>query len=209
MIWVGTDDGNVQVTRDGGKTWRNTSQNLRGIAPFAWISTIEASPHDGGTAFVAASHWQTGDYTPYVYMTRDYGASWTLITANLPLARLGARGAPGSQESQPALSRARSSASTRRGTGAAAGTTCATALSAAPVRDLLVHPRDNDLIIATHGRGLYILDDITPLQQLGPAMTAAVTLFDPMPAIDYVMWSRDGNLGQKVFSGDNPPSGAP
>jgi hypothetical protein len=81
-------------------------------------------------------------------------------------------------------------------------------LSAAPVRDLLIHPRDNALVIATHGRGLYVLDDLAPLQQLGTALASDVTLFDPKPAVRWVMWSSDGNLGQKVWSGKNPPTGA-
>jgi hypothetical protein len=79
-----------------------------------------------------------------------------------------------------------------------------------PVRDLQVHPRENDLIIATHGRGMYIMDDVTALQQLSPAMQAAApgTLFDVRPAIRWNFWNRDGNLGQKVWRGENPPEGA-
>jgi hypothetical protein len=76
------------------------------------------------------------------------------------------------------------------------------------VRDIRVHPRENDILLATHGRGLYILDDATPLQQLRPAMQGDVTLFDVRPAVRWGMWSRDGNLGQKKWSGENPPEGA-
>lgn len=207
LVWVGTDDGNVQVTRDGGRTWTNVASNLPGLPPNAWISTVDASPHDAGTAFVAASHWQTGDYTPYAYMTTDYGRTWRRITGNLP-----ARGWVHVVRQDPrnpdllflgtefgifaSWDRGGRWHSIRNG------------LSAAPVRDLWVHPRDNDLIIATHGRGLYILDDITPLQRLREALATDATVFDIRPATRWVMWSNDGNLGQKVWVGDNPPDGA-
>ena len=77
-----------------------------------------------------------------------------------------------------------------------------------PVRDIQIHPRDNDLIVATHGRGLYILDDITPLQKIGTAMSTDAQLFDIRPATRWTMWNKDGNLGQAVWSGPNPPAGA-
>ena len=207
VIWAGTDDGNVQVTRDGGKTWTNTVRNIKDLPPAAWVSTIDASPHAEGTAFVAASHWQTGDYTPYAYMTTDYGQTWTRISGNLP-----ARGWLHVVRQDP-----------RNPNLLYAGTefglfaswdqgkrwhNIRNGMSAAPVRDLLVHPRDNDLIVATHGRGLYILDDLGPLQQLPTAMASDVTLFDVEPATRWVTWSADGNLGQKLWSGENPPTGA-
>jgi len=207
VIWAGTDDGNVQVTRDGGKTWTNTARNLPGLPPNAWISTIDASPHDAATAFVAASHWQTGDYTPYAYMTTDYGQTWRRITGNLPgrgwvhVVRQDPRNANllylGTEFGIFASwDRGGRWHSLRNG------------LSAAPVRDLLVHARDNDLIIATHGRGIYILDDVTPLQRLGEAMAADAYVFDIRPATRWVMWSRDGSPGQKIWVGENPPNGA-
>ncbi|HEV8600578.1 MAG TPA: hypothetical protein VGQ69_14555 [Gemmatimonadales bacterium] len=207
VIWVGTDDGNIQVTRDGGGSWVNTVRNIRDLAPNSWVSTIDASPHDAGTALVAASHWQTGDYAPYLYLTRDYGQTWTRISGNLP-----ARGWAHVVRQDPrnpnllyagtefgifaSWNLGRQWHSLRNG------------LPAAPVRDLVIHPRDNDLIIATHGRGLYVLDDLTPLQQLSGALATELTLFEPPPALRYVMWSADGNLGQKVWRGENPPYGA-
>jgi photosystem II stability/assembly factor-like uncharacterized protein len=207
VIWAGSDDGNVQITRDGGRTWTNVVKNIPGLPPNAWISTIDASPHDAGTAFVAASHWQTGDYTPYAFMTTDYGQSWKRITGNLP-----ARGWVHVVRQDPrnpnllylgtefgifvSWDQGNRWHSLRNG------------IAAAPVRDLHVHPRDNDLIVATHGRGLYIMDDITPLQRLGEAATSDVYLFDIRPAVRWVMWSSDGNLGQKVWIGENPPYGA-
>ncbi|MGQ0703101.1 MAG: WD40/YVTN/BNR-like repeat-containing protein [Gemmatimonadales bacterium] len=207
VIWVGTDDGYIQVTRDGGTTWTNTVKNIRDLPPNAWISTIDASPHEAGTALVAASHWQTGDYTPYAYLTRDHGQTWTRIAGNLP-----ARGWVHVVRQDPKNPNLLYTG-TEFGIYASWNTgrqwhNLRNGISAAPVRDLLVHPRDNDLVIATHGRGLYILDDLTPLQQLGQAMTSELTLFDPRPAVRWVMWNSDANLGQKVWRGENPPFGA-
>lgn len=207
VIWVGTDDGNVQLTRDGGKSWTNVVKNIPGLAPGAWISTIDASWHDAGTAFVAASHWQTGDYAPYAYMTTDYGQTWKRITSNLP-----ARGwvhVVRQDPRNPNLLYLGTEfgifASWDRG---ARWQSLRNGIPAVPVRDLVVHPRDNDLIIATHGRGLFILDDLAPLQKLGDAMASEAYVFDPRPATRWVLWNSDGNLGDKVWKGENPPYGA-
>ncbi len=207
VIWAGSDDGNIQVTRDGGKTWTNTVRNIRDLPPAAWISTIDASPHAEGTAFVAASHWQTGDYTPYAYMTTDFGQSWTRISSNLP-----ARGwlhVVRQDPKNPNLLYA----GTEFGVFASWDQgkrwhNLRNGMSAAPVRDLLVHTRDNDLIVATHGRGLYVLDNLAVLQQLGAAMASDVTLFDPEPATRWVTWNLEANVGQKYFTAENPPNGA-
>lgn len=207
VIWAGSDDGNVQVTQDGGKTWTNVARNLPGLAPNAWISTIHASDHDAGTAYVAASHWQTNDYAPYAYVTRDYGRTWKRITSNLPargwvhvvrddpknanLLYLGTEFGP-----YVSFSGGERWYSLRLGIGAT------------PVRDLLVHSRDNELVIGTHGRGLFILDDLAPLQQLAQAMASNVYVFDVKPTARYVIWGNDANLGQKHYQGENPPYGA-
>ncbi len=207
VIWVGTDDGNIQITRNGGKSWTNVSAGLPGIAPFAWISTIDASPYDAGTAFVAASHWQTGDYRPYAFMTTDYGRTWKSISSNLP--QRGWVHVVRQDPRNPDLLFLGTEfgvyASWDRG---GRWHSIRNGIPAAPVRDIQVHPRDNDLIIATHGRGIFILDDITPLQQLRTAITANALLFDVRPATRWVMWRNDGNLGQKVWVGENPPDGA-
>jgi photosystem II stability/assembly factor-like uncharacterized protein len=207
VIWAGTDDGNIQVTRDGGKTWTNTVKNIRDLPQAAWISTIDASPHAEGTAFVAASHWQTGDYAPYAYMTTDFGQTWTRISGNLP-----ARGWVHVVRQDPRNPNLLY-AGTEFGVFASWDQgkrwhNIRNGMSAAPVRDLLVHPRDNDLIVATHGRGLYILDQLHVLQNLQAAMAGDVALFDVEPATRWVMWSADGNLGQKQWVGENPPGGA-
>jgi photosystem II stability/assembly factor-like uncharacterized protein len=209
VIWVGTDDGNVQVTRDGGKTWTNVVKNIPGLAPNAWIPTVEASPHEAGTAFVAADHHQDNDYTAYFFKTTDYGKTWTRLNLNLPPTKTGWPHVIRQDPKNAALLYAGTELGLWVSFDAGAHwTSLRQNLPPVPVRDIQVHPRDNDLIVATHGRGLYILDDITPLQNIGAALSSPAQLFDIRPATRWTVWNKDGNLGQAVWSGPNPPAGA-
>ncbi|MDQ6829862.1 MAG: hypothetical protein M3081_13465, partial [Gemmatimonadota bacterium] len=208
VIWVGTDDGNVQVTRDGGKTWSNVFRNVAGLKPNGWISAVEASHYDAGTAYVAVDHHQDDDYAPYAYMTTDFGRTWRRITGDLPLRAAWVhvvREDPRNRNLLYLGSEMGVWASWDRG---ARWVSLRGDLPVVQVRDIQIHPRENDILLATHGRGLYILDDATALQQLGPAMGSDVTLFDIRPAVRWSMWNRDGNLGQKRWAGQNPPDGA-
>jgi len=208
VIWVGTDDGNVQVTRDGGKTWANVFRNPPGLKPNAWISAVEASHFDAGTAYVAADHHQDDDYAPYAYMTTDYGKTWTRITGDLPAKAAWVHVVREDPKNRNLLYLGAEMgvwASWDRG---AHWTSLRGDLPVVQVRDIQIHPRDNDLLLATHGRGLYIMDDITALQQLEAAKGSDVAVFDVRPAVRWNMWSRDGNLGQKTWRGENPPQGA-
>jgi hypothetical protein len=209
VIWVGTDDGNVQVTRDGGKTWTNVIKNIQGLAPNAWIPTVEASPHEAGTAFVAADHHQDNDYTAYFFKTTDYGKTWTRLNLNLPPTKTGWPHVIRQDPKNAALLYAGTELGLWVSFDAGAHwTSLRQNLPPVPVRDIQIHPRDNDLIVATHGRGLYILDDITALQNIGAALSSPVQLFDIRPATRWTVWNKDGNLGQAVWSGPNPPAGA-
>lgn len=208
VIWTGSDDGLVHVTRDGGKSWSNVFVNVPGLKPNAWIPTVEASHFDAGTAYVAADHHQDDDYTPFFYMTTDYGKTWKSIRGDLPDQALWShviREDPRNRNILYAGTEAGIWATWDRG---AHWSSIRGRMPAAPVRDIQVHPRDNDLIAATHGRGLYILDDITPLQQLAAAQSEDAVLFDVRPAINWTSWNRDGNLGARTWAGENPPDGA-
>ena len=207
VIWVGSDDGNVQVTRDG-RTWSSVFANVPGLKANAWIPTVEASHSDIGTAYVAADHHQDDDYAPYLYMTTDFGKTWKKITGDLPAAAGWAhvvREDPRNHNLLYAGTEMGIWASWDRGTH---WHSLRGELPVTPVRDIQVHPRDNDLLLATHGRGLYILDDITYLQQRGSTDAADVLLFDVRRATRWNMWRRDGNLGQRKWAGENPPQGA-
>ena len=208
VIWVGTDDGNVQVTRDGGKTWSNVFTNVPGLKPNAWIPTVDASHSDAGTAYVAADHHQDDDYAPYAYMTTDYGKTWKRITGDIPTSAAWVhvvREDPRNRNLLYMGTEMGAWASWDRGVH---WSSLRGDLPIVPVRDIQVHPRDNDLLLATHGRGLYIMDDVSAIQNLSAAETADATLFDIRPAIRWSQWNRDGNLGQKKWTGENPPQGA-
>ncbi|HEY2908514.1 MAG TPA: hypothetical protein VGJ29_21585 [Vicinamibacterales bacterium] len=208
VIWVGTDDGNVQVTRDGGKTWTNTVKNIAGLAPNAWIPNLEASHVDAGTAYVPADHHQDDDYTAYFFKTTDYGKTWTRLNLG-----------PAKQTGwahvirEDPKNRSILYAGTELGLwvsfdGGGRWTSLRQNMPPVPVRDIQVHPRDNDLIVATHGRGVYILDDITPLQHIADAMKTDAQLFDIPSATRWTIWNKDGNLGDSVWRAPNPPNGA-
>ena len=207
LIWVGTDDGNVQLTRDGGRSWTNVIRNVQGLAPNAWISTVEASPSDPAVAYFAASHHQDNDYAPYFFKTADYGRTWKRITTGLP-----AKGWAHVIREDP-RNRNLLYAGTENGlyaswNGGDRWVSIRNELPAVPVRDIQIHPRDNDVIVATHGRGMYILDDAAPLQTLPEVATQGVALLPVRPATRWVIAGRDGDLGQKTWTGQNPPNGA-
>ncbi|MGE5245959.1 MAG: VPS10 domain-containing protein [Betaproteobacteria bacterium] len=208
VIWVGTDDGNVQVTRDGGKTWTNTIKNVPGLAPNAWIPTVEASHYDAGTAYIAADHHQDDDYTAYFFKTTDYGKTWTRLTIGDPKVT----GWPHVIREDPKV-RTLLYAGTELGLwvsfdGGSNWTSLRQNMPPVPVRDIQIQPRDNDLLVATHGRGLWVMDDITPLQHIAGALRTDVDLFDIRPATRWSIWGKDGNLGQAVWKAPNPPQGA-
>ena len=208
VIWVGTDDGNVQVTRDGGKTWTNVAGNIKGLAPNAWIPTIDASWKDAGTAYVAASHYQTNDdYAPYFFKTTDFGKTWTKLTSGMR-----ARGWSHVIREDPAnpnvLYAGTENDVYASWDGGRRWTSIRNGLPPAPVRDVFVHPRDRDLVIATHGRGAYVLDDATPVTQSSDAIKSDAFLFDIRPATRWVYFNRDGSLGDREWVLDNPEAGA-
>lgn len=208
VIWTGSDDGMVHVTRDGGKTWNSVFTNVPGLKPNAWIATVEASHFDAGTAYVSADHHQDDDYAPYFYMTTDYGKTWKSIRGDLPDRAWWShviREDPRNRNVLYAGTEAGVWASWDRGTH---WVSIRGKMPAVPVRDIQVQPRDNDLLVATHGRGLYILDDLTPVQQLAAAQGQEAVLFDIRPATNWTSWNRDGNLGMRIWAGENPPNGA-
>nr|MBP6749234.1 hypothetical protein [Xanthomonadaceae bacterium] len=168
VIWVGTDDGNVQVTRDGGKSWKNVVAGAKAPAN-SWVSYVDASPHEAGTAYVAFDRHTYGEMGPMLYKVSGYGAKWTPLVT--PQQAKGLRGYAHVLREDP----------TRPGL-LYAGTEFGLWISlddgatwaqfeggdfpAVAVRDVVVQPRDHDLVLATHGRGIWIVDDLTPLRAL-------------------------------------------
>jgi len=210
MIWVGTDDGNVQLTRDGGATWRNLTANVKGLPKASWVSWVEASRFDPAVAYAAFDRHTFGDFAPYVYRTADFGETWTRIAGP----ERGLRGwahVVKEDAVKPDLlfvgtefglwispDGGRQWAEFKGGD-----------FPSVAVRDLVVHPRTHDLVLATHGRGIWIVDDITPLRALSDEMLQKPAAFLPSrPAVQRIPGQGGYPEGDATFAGPNPPGGA-
>ncbi len=203
LIWVGTDDGLVQVTRDGGRTWQNVTP--KDLPEGALVSMVEASPHDPATAYVAATRYKLDDERPYAYKTADYGKSWRKIVAGIPadhFVRV--------VREDPAR-RGLLFAGTEFGVymsldDGAAWQPLQLNLPVVPIHDLTL--KDHDLVAATHGRAFWILDDLTPLEQLTDDIARGGNhLFTPR---DAVRFQAPGFTPERALTGvgTNPPNGA-
>jgi photosystem II stability/assembly factor-like uncharacterized protein len=209
LVWAGTDDGNVWVTRNDGASWTKVNGAIPGVPAKLWVSDVEASAHAPGTAYVCFDGHRSDDFGTWVFRTTDYGATWSNIGRTLPP----------NQPVHVLTADARNSALIFVGTefgvhvtldGGASWRPLMNGMPTVAVHDLVIHPRDNDLIAGTHGRGLYILDDITALQQLRPGvMSADAHLFAQRTATLWVDNSRGGQFGDHTYAGGNPPSVRP
>ncbi|HYN10963.1 MAG TPA: hypothetical protein VES67_26510 [Vicinamibacterales bacterium] len=213
LLWVGTDDGNVQVTRDGGQTWTNVRDRITGH-PGYWVSRVVASHAAAGTAYVTVTGLRNDDFKPFIWKTTDFGQTWTSIAGNLPqeavnVVRESPRNANvlfvgtdlgayatinGGQSWTKMRGTAVQVAGGGRGGGGGAGGPGAGRprglLPTQPVYDMKIHPRDRELVLATHGRGIFIAD-ISEIEELNPAVLAAdAHLFEIDPVIDWVAGQR-------------------
>ena len=211
LIWVGTNDGFVQVTRDGGKHWTNVTKNIPGIIEWGTVSNIEASRFHAGTAYATVNAHQEGNFDPWVYKTTDFGATWTLITNGLPHSPVGyARCVREDPRREGLLYLGTENAIYISFDDGAHWNPMQLNLPHAPVSWLTVQDHFHDLVVATYGRGFYVVDDITPLEQLTPAIRAAPAhLFAPRPAYRFLV----GDFGVREAADDpsggyNPPFGA-
>ena len=211
VVWAGTDDGNLQVSIDGGLNFTEVGKNLPGLPAghMYWISRIDASHFDPGTAYVSVDGHRSDDLKPYVYVTHDYGKSFKSISANLP-AFGNVQVIREDPKNKDLLYVGTEFGLYVSSNGGADWKRFMNNLPTVRVDDILIHPRDGDLIVATHGRSVWIADDITPLQQLtasGQAQDAM--LFDIRPAIAWINDQQAGQHtgGQKLFVGENAPRG--
>jgi photosystem II stability/assembly factor-like uncharacterized protein len=206
VIWCGTDDGNVRVTQDGGQTWIDVVKNIKDLPPNTWCSRIEASHFDEGTAYVAFDGHRHDDYSTYLYKTDDFGKTWTSLKENLPFGWIHV-------VREDPVNRDLLYVGTEFGLYASldGGHTWFSLQNNLPtvaVRDIAVHPRDNDLIIGTHGRGIWILDDIKPLQEMNPKVLESDShIFSIRPATLYQVSSSGEPSSRPVYSGENPDYG--
>jgi photosystem II stability/assembly factor-like uncharacterized protein len=207
VIWAGTDDGNLQVTRDGGRSWTNVVGNVPGLPAGTWVSSVAASPHDAATAFATFDGHRRGDMKPYAYRTTDHGATWQSLATD------GVEGFAWVLK-QDLVDADLLFLGTEFGlyVSVDAGRQWARFTGNLPkvaVHDVAIHPRDGDLVLATHGRGVYILDDLTPLRHLGPeTVDSEVALLPSRPAVMYAAGGLQEFGGDDEFVGRNPPEAA-
>jgi photosystem II stability/assembly factor-like uncharacterized protein len=210
VIWAGTDDGNVQVTRDAGKNWSNVASNIPGLPKHAWVSSLEAGHFGEGTAYATFDLHTFGDMRPYAYKTTDYGKTWIpLVSQSGPMLGYAhvVKEDPVNQDLLflgtelglwVSLDGGKQWAQYKGGE-----------FPNVAVRDLAIHPRDHDLVIATHGRGIWIVDDITPLRALTPENLAKEAVFiQARPTVQSISGGGGWVNGDAAFVGQNPPAEA-
>lgn len=202
LLWAGSDDGLVHISRDGGKSWHNITP--ADLPEWALISIIEPSPHDPAVAYIAATCYKWDDFAPYLYKTNDYGATWTKITSGIPennFTRV-IREDPARQGLLYAGTETGISVSFDDG---AHWQSLSLNLPIVPIHDLVI--RDSDLVVATHGRSFWILDDITPLRQANEEVQQRPAyLFSPRTTIRFMLnygYSRAARSGNFFRDSDN------
>jgi len=204
LLYAGSDDGKVHISQDGGENWIDVSENVP-VPPRRWITRVECSPFDEGTCYLSIDRHRNDDRAPYVFKTTDHGETWKSLVNNLPA------GGPvhviKADPRNPNLLYVGTEFGLFISLDAGRSWHKHPLLPTVPVHDLVVHPRDRELVIGTHGRSIYIMD-VAPLQDLTPAILQAdAYLFDVKPVLAYYARSFR-SLGSKNFAGQNPPYGA-
>ncbi|HXV85654.1 MAG TPA: hypothetical protein VD793_03090, partial [Gemmatimonadales bacterium] len=209
LYYTGSDDGVLHVSRDGGANWTNLTARVPGVPRGTYVSEVAPSRFDSGTVYVTFDGHRGSDFNPYVLASGDYGNSWRSMVADLPRHEV-ARTITEDLKNPDVLYLGTETGlyvTTNRGRN---WTRVKANLPTVPIYEITLHPRDNDMILATHGRSIWILDDLTPFQRLGEALAADLYLFEPgaatqrQPASDR---ARDWE-GDMKFLGQNPPVGA-
>lgn len=216
VIWVGTDDGNVQLTKDGGKTWRNLIGNIKNVPSFSWVTQIKSSLHNPAEAFVVFDDHRRNNWTPYIFHTVDYGETWTRLVDDNDV-----HGYTYCIEQDPItpnllfvgtefglyLSFNKGETWSKWTNG----------LPTVPITDLAIHARDHDLVLATFGRSFWILDNILPLREIAKKGWKSIAdkkiyAFDipdeHLMAIGESIGYRDGKVGDALYNGENRPVGS-
>ena len=208
VIWTGSDDGRVHVTRDGGKTWESVEKNLRGVPANTWVPHIRPSRFDAAGAFLVMENHRRSDFAPYVFRTDDWGKTWkSLATKDLDGYALSIEQDPVDRDLLFVGTEFGLYVSTDGGKKWMRWTH---GVPTTAVADLVVHPREHDLVVATHGRGVYVIDDVTPLRALTPeTQREPLHLFPAAPGRLHRRMQASGasRAGAGDFRGENRPYG--
>jgi len=213
VIWVGTDDGKIQLTRNGGESWTDVTPNVTGMPAAGWVAQIKASEHNAGEAFAVVNNYRNFDYKPYLFRTKDYGLTWTSMVdqsqvwsytlafiqdPEVPaLMFLGTDGGM-----YVSIDEGRT------------WTIWDNGFPHVSTMDLAIHPREHDLVIGTFGRAAYVLDDIRPLRKLAmegrTILDRELVLFDPPTGYEVLNQQPSGTRfgGDAIYNGENRPTGA-
>jgi len=175
VIWVGTDDGNIQVSRDGGEKWEEVSGNITGIPAGSYVSRVLSSIRDRGSAYVTFDRHREGDWKPYVYRTEDYGKTWVPLTRGLPS---GSVNVIAEHPDNPDVLFLGTEHAVYLSVNAGSDwTKFKSNLPTTLYDDLLIHPREKDLVLGTHGRSFWVLDDTSPLAEWSTVYNKPVHVF--------------------------------
>ena len=203
VLWVGTDDGNVNVSRDGGATWTEVSSNIEGVRNGTYVSRIAASSSAMGMAYVTFDAHRDGDFAPYIFRTEDFGASWTPLHGGLPSGSINVVVEhPEHANTLYIGTEHHVFVSTDRGGSWAKLNAPTTAYD-----DIVVHPREHDLVLGTHGRSIWIVDDVRPLGEFGATPSTAAHLYSIGLGTIKSYWKDTSYRGQAEFHGTNPRDG--
>lgn len=208
VLYVGTDDGQVQVSKDDGASWTNVTDRIPGMPDMVWVNGIHASKLVQGRVYLAANNYRNDDNTNYAWRSDDDGQTWTSITGDLPAERV-VRVVKEDPRNPEVLYMGTELGAFWSWNGGTNWVELRGGLPTTAVNDLVVHPRDNDLVLATHGRGIWILDQVNALQEMTPAIAAAAAhLFTMEPAEQIRYRGERAHTGNMIFEGENPPNGA-
>ncbi|MFI5310512.1 MAG: WD40/YVTN/BNR-like repeat-containing protein [Gemmatimonadales bacterium] len=209
VLWVGTDDGNVQLSTDGGATWNELSGAIHGVANGTFVGKIVASSASRGTAYVSFDAHRDGDFAPYIFRTTDFGKSWKQVTTGLPGDDASVRGLaeyPG--RANVLFAGTERSLFVTHDSGAH-WTRLSSGLPTTRYDDILVHPRTKDLVLGTHGRSIWLLDDASPIADWTPAIAEKASHLFAVPRATLMLyWEDVSNMDHYFFTAENPAEGA-